>query len=86
VVKVNCCAVVQISSTETQVAAAAVTTEGLILGRGSDGAWDSAAVGSPVVRVQQQTACDSVCNLPPDSQQLHAWEPNQRFKLVVLYS
>lgn len=39
------CDALQISST-TEVA---VHTEGLVFSRGSSGAWDSAAVGNPVV-------------------------------------
>lgn len=47
---------VQASSSEAQVAAPA-TAEGLIFGRGDAGAWDSAAVGNPVVSADNSLAC-----------------------------
>lgn len=79
----------QISNSETQVQAPPALKEGLILSRGNPGAWDSAAVGNPVVGLLAQllhttapththhTPCglDHVCMISTDQCIVNSFHP-----------
>lgn len=61
----------QISSVEAEAATASVTTEGLIFSRGSQGAWDSASVGNPVVGDTVAIAKPHIAHCPAIQEPIH---------------